>query len=270
MNALAVGDVEVRYREEGSGRPLLALHGATLDHRSQLLSLEPVFARRQGWRRIYPDLPGHGQTAAPSRLASHDDVVAVLAGFVEALLGEEQFTLAGQSWGAALARGLLETHPPRVDGLLLTVPAVRGSALPDHRVRHHEPGFDQSLRAGEEHQRGFAVWQTEAVLDAIRSQYESGASLADGAFLDRLGAQRQGVLERPGPRMPFERPALIVCGRFDAWCGYDGAYRQLDEYPFATFAVLDGAGHGLTVERESLYHALVHDWLDRIEAETAG
>ena len=38
----------------------------------------------------------------------------------------------------------------------------------------------------------------------------------------------------------------------------------LDVYPCATYAVLDGAGHGLTLERPDLYEALVADWLNRI------
>lgn len=36
----------------GEGRPILLLHGATLDHRHMMESFEPIFAQRGGWQRI--------------------------------------------------------------------------------------------------------------------------------------------------------------------------------------------------------------------------
>jgi pimeloyl-ACP methyl ester carboxylesterase len=58
---------------------------------------------------------------------------------------------------------------------------------------------------------------------------------------------------------------LFLTGRFDHWCGYRDAYQILDNYPRATFAVLDRAGHGLTIEQNILFRALVSEWLDRVE-----
>ncbi len=37
------------------------------------------------------------------------------------------------------------------------------------------------------------------------------------------------------------------------------------QFPRATFAVLDRAGHGLTMEQTGLFRALVAEWLDRVE-----
>ena len=39
----------------------------------------------------------------------------------------------------------------------------------------------------------------------------------------------------------------------------------MEKYPRATFAVLDLAGHILQIEQESLFNALVNEWLDRVE-----
>jgi hypothetical protein len=39
----------------------------------------------------------------------------------------------------------------------------------------------------------------------------------------------------------------------------------LDNYPRASFAVLDRAGHALAVEQKPLFRALVNEWLDRVE-----
>lgn len=64
-----VRDVTFHYREFGTGRPLLLLHGLPLDHRHMARDFEPLFASRAGWRRIYPDLPGMGLTRAARRCA---------------------------------------------------------------------------------------------------------------------------------------------------------------------------------------------------------
>lgn len=36
----------------GDGKPLLILHGSTVDHRHMMETFEPVFNNVEGWRRI--------------------------------------------------------------------------------------------------------------------------------------------------------------------------------------------------------------------------
>lgn len=59
-----VSEVPVHYAEYGSGTPVLALHGAGVDHREISGALEPIFSSVPGVRRLYPDLPGMGRTPA--------------------------------------------------------------------------------------------------------------------------------------------------------------------------------------------------------------
>lgn len=49
--------------ERGSGVPLVLLHGFSVDHRL-LLPLDPLIEAAGGWRRLYFDLPGHGESPA--------------------------------------------------------------------------------------------------------------------------------------------------------------------------------------------------------------
>ena len=65
--------------------------------------------------------------------------------------------------------------------------------------------------------------------------------------------------------MPFNRPSLFIAGRQDSMAGYSDLWRIYDNYPRATLAVLDRAGHGLMAEQAHLFEALVHEWLDRVE-----
>ena len=63
----------------------------------------------------------------------------------------------------------------------------------------------------------------------------------------------------------FDKPALILTGRQDSVVGFHKAYQLLENFPRGTFAVLDRAGHYLTLEQQNLMHGLVSEWLDRVE-----
>jgi pimeloyl-ACP methyl ester carboxylesterase len=64
---------------------------------------------------------------------------------------------------------------------------------------------------------------------------------------------------------PFDRPALILIGRQDAFVGYRDSLKLIANYSRATFAILDRAGHGLEVEQEAVFNCLVNELLDRVE-----
>ena len=83
-------------------------HGTGVDHREIEAAVEAVLPDGgRGLRRIYPDLPGMGPTAADG-LTCNDDVVAVLGDVVEHVAGGPALLL-GHSYGAYLARGTVST-----------------------------------------------------------------------------------------------------------------------------------------------------------------
>jgi pimeloyl-ACP methyl ester carboxylesterase len=57
---------------------------------------------------------------------------------------------------------------------------------------------------------------------------------------------------------------LHVTGRQDDVVGWSDAWRRIEHYPRASFAVLDAAGHNVVFEQSGLCSALVTDWLQRI------
>ena len=60
-----------------------------------------------------------------------------------------------------------------------------------------------------------------------------------------------------------------MTARQDHLCGYRDAWNLLDNYPRATFAVLDRAGHFVNIEQDVLCQALMREWLDRVEESTS-
>ena len=130
-----VRDVPINYVERGEGFPVLLLHGAGVDHREVMGCLDPVFEAPTGHRRIYPDLPGIGRTPAPETIRGADDVLEVLLGFIDGVIGDRPLLVAGHSAGGYYAQAIAGQRPEQVVGLALLCPLLAGiHDVPQHEV----------------------------------------------------------------------------------------------------------------------------------------
>lgn len=262
-----LGDTVLYYEDAGTGHPLLLLHGMPLDHRHIANDFEPIFEKRNGWRRLYPDLPGMGKTRAPDSLIKQDQILELLSNFMDTVAPGERFGVAGTSYGAYLARGLIYQRGSDIDGLLLNVPPfiTNKQPLPRPLVVHRDPAFLAALTPDEQDMQGFIVVQSLALLQEFRDVFNPAGAIADKTFLQRLDENFSFSFDADALPAPFPAPALFLTGRHDNWCGYHDTYTLLDSYPRASFVVLDRAGHALAVEQKSVFRALVDEWLDRVE-----
>jgi pimeloyl-ACP methyl ester carboxylesterase len=264
-------NITVHYKLRGEGRPLLALHGMPLDHCSMMDAIEPLFRKRRDWMRIYPDLPGMGRTKGPDWLSRQDQVLDTLVAFIDRVIPGQRFCVAGLSYGGLLAQGLVQRVGERMDGVFLVVPSMGPKAkreLPPQRVLRRDELDCTGLSAADEASFGtIAVIQTQDKLDAWKKSILPGIAVADNAFVSRLEENYEFSFDITRPPGPFMKPALFLLGRQDNVCGYRDAWKTFENYPRATFAVLDRAGHclGPGMEEEKLYMALAANWLDRVE-----
>jgi len=249
--------VVIHVAEHGSGRPVLVLHGAGVDHREAEACFEPALDGAPKLRRIYPDLPGMGQSVAPDTMGGADDVLDALLHFADEVTGGSPYLLIGHSAGGYYAQAMAERRPSRVAGLALVCPLLPGLRdVPGHRVVAGPGGI------GNEDFRSYFVIQTPEMLDRYERFVAPGAALADQAALDRIGERWQLSLH-DGHAYPG--PTVIVAGRLDSTVGYGAAADLLDHYPHATLAVVDNAGHALPHEQPELLRALLAEWLARVE-----
>ena len=272
MRTLTVRDIPIRYQEIGEGRPIVLLHGFSGEHRLMIQAFEPIFAARPGagsggagWRRIYPDMPGHGGTPAPEWLASDDELLDVLVDFVDAVASGEHLVVVGLSWGGYLAQGLANRRAERIDGLMLIVPVVRGERgrrdVPPQTTLVADPAAIADVRPDEEIWLAASTVQTREQLDRFRAR--PAILPPDEAFQERLEPRYAFSFENELATL-IEAPALIVAGRQDSITGYRDAWPLLEHLPRATYAVLDRAAHALTYEQSELLNALAGEWLDRV------
>jgi len=269
-----VNGIPVHYIQQGSGTPVLGLHGSGVDHHEMAGSLEPLFADRPGYRRIYPDLPGMGRTPAADTVNSTDDILQILLGLIDTVIGEEAFLVVGHSYGGYLARAIANQRASQVAGLALICSLVgaqvREDAVPEHVVLHTSGEMDGILDPAMDAEfRSYLVVQTPATLRRFQEQVVPGVALADQAALARI-FQRWELRATPEQAPAYANPTLILAGRQDATVGYAGSWRLIEQYPRATFAVLDRAGHALPHEQAGLLTALMGEWLDRVREHHAG
>jgi len=276
-----LANITVHYEVFGEGRPLIALHGWEADHRFSVGALEPIFEKRSGWKRIYPDLPGRGKSPGADWITCQDQVLQVILDFIDNAIPGKRFALAGMSYGGYTAQGVVCRRAELMDGLLLTVPTVERDqtapvlTAPPPIPLLREPNLTEQLNPDElaifrEFEEDLII-QNRTVIQRLKTVIGSQPLQIDEAFLTRLRSSQSGTKfsfkTRTLPQ-PFERPTLILTGRQDKnkAAGYRNVMGILENYPRATFAVLDCAGHCLEYEQETLYRALVGEWLDRMEA----
>ena len=270
-----IRDLSVYYEIYGEGRPLLMIHGFSPDHQLMTGCMEPLFCERSGWQRIYFDLPGMGKTPGKPWITNSDQMLAVVLEFMDSVLPNQRVVIAGESYGGYLARGVIHRRSTQVDGLLLLCPLIEAErtkrVLPAPVVLVKDEQLLARLTpADREEFEGITVIQTAAVWERFQKEILSGLQLADEPFLTKFQAEGYAFSFAVDPLpVPFEKPALVLLGRQDISVGYRNAWNILEDYPRASFVILDRAGHNLQIEQAALFHALVNEWLNRVEEHLA-
>lgn len=261
-------DTAVHYETIGQGRPILMLHGWSVDHRYMMADFEPIFQLRHGWKRIYPDLPGHGRTRGPNWITSNEEMLQATLDFIDGVIPEQRFAVVGSSYGGYLARGVVYRKSALMDGMLLIgplvmpgeqSPAAQLTLVKDEQLTSDlKSDFERNLFSVE-----FTV-QTREALDYMRAYLLPAIEMADMKFL-RERTKGKFSFHREGHTERLEKPVLILCGRQDSAVGYRDAWALLESFPRATFATLDRSAHVIPIDQKELFGALVNEWLDRLE-----
>jgi pimeloyl-ACP methyl ester carboxylesterase len=268
-----LGNVSIYYETCGDGIPVLMIHGFCPDHRLMKGCMEPIFAGRPGWKRIYFDLPGMGKTRGEPWIDCSDKVLEVVLAFIDRILPNQSFLLVGESYGGYLARALVHKKLEFVDGLLLICPLIvpdqEKRNLPLRKIIVEDRRLISEMNEADANEfSSMAVIQTRRNWERFRDEILVALKVADTPYLEQL--RKNGYtfsFDFDSRREQYDKPVLMVAGRQDTSVGYKDAWNIIEDYPRATLAVLDSAGHNLQIEQAQLFTALVSEWLDRIQRQ---
>ncbi len=266
-------EIKINYEIKGEGKPVMMIHGLACDMNIMKGCMEPVFEKKEGYSRIYIDLPGMGKSGSSPNIASSERIMEILLSFIGDIV-KESFLLIGESYGGYIARGILSEIQDRIDGIALICPVVfpesKDRILPEKEIVIKDRSFLEELHKGRqeavEEYLEMAVIVNKRTYDRYRQEIYSGIKEADKDFILSLRKNYSfsfDVDRKIGKN--YKKPALFMAGRQDNITGY----RQLEElcnnYARGTVAVIDGAGHNLQIENPEIFEVMITDWLNRIQ-----
>jgi pimeloyl-ACP methyl ester carboxylesterase len=179
----------------------------------------------------------------------------------------ERFAVAGHSMGGRVAFEIVRRAPERVAGLAVLDTAYRPFAGGDAGERETAARSALLEMAATKGMRAMAEFWMKGIIHPDRL---SDQALV-GAIVDMMGrktpeifaAQIKALLERPdaSPVLPTVRcPALVLCGREDAWSPLAGHREIAAMIPKAKLAVIEHCGHMAPMERPEDVTASMTSW----------
>ena len=253
MATLDVGGATVGYAVEGTGTPLLLIHGTTMDRTAwdMVRALMPAT-----YEYVMVEMPGSGESSMPTAPITVGDLVTQSTK-VMSHLGHERFHVAGYSLGAVAALAVAGAAPERVESCT----ALCGWATSDARMRFT-----------------FGLWRRLIATDpalfmryAVADGFTAAAIAGMGPMLEDVIAMGAGALA-PGSDAHLDLdervdiaamlPAitartLVISGAEDRWVDPSHGRAVADAVPGARFELLP-AGHLVIREGAPAVADLVH------------
>jgi pimeloyl-ACP methyl ester carboxylesterase len=250
----------LRYRDEGSGPPLVLVHGWTLD----LDMWEPQVAALRGeFRIVRLDRRGFGLSSGRASISQD----AADLGSLCRHLKIDRVALAGMSQGARAVLGFARSAPHRISCLILDGPPEDGRKIADpasdvplahYRSLIRTEGIEAFRREWAAHPLVSLITadpQMHGILNAMIRRYP-------GTDLDESGGD--GDAAPPCSAMDgIDAPVLVITGDHDlpsrVHAADDLARRSMN----AERAVIQSAGHLPNLDNPNGYNAVVRAFLER-------
>lgn len=256
----------IHYTEHGKGLPLIIIHGFYLDSICMERAIEETSVTLDGFRRIYVDMPGMGQSERHYLKNNSDVMLDLMCEFIEQVVEDMPFIVLGFSYGGYIARGVAEKLADKVIGEVLICPVVepdpkkrKSATITSHDI---DQSFFETL-AKEEQERLLKsmVVINERTYNRTRADFARAEALADDEFLEDLYNNHYASKYMEEQRMIHDHKALIFLGYQDATCGYQDMLDRLDLYPKATVNLLSNASHSFFLEQPIQFEYILNSWL---------
>jgi len=270
MARVDVGGVGIEYEVNGTGRPVVLLHGFPDSGRLWRHQVPALAAA--GFQVIVPDLRGYGRSDKPTAVEAYN--LMSLAGDVMAVLGDVGVSRAhvvGHDWGAALAWGLASLAPGSVDHL--AVLSVGHPATFRRTPRQREkswymllfqfPGIAERWLSDDDW-ANFRNWAGHPDADQVIADLSANGSLTPGLNWYRANIPPESWVGPPLALPPVQAPVMGV------WSTGDIALTEVQMTDSAEHVTgpwryerLDGPGHWMQLDAPDEVSALLLDFLPR-------
>ncbi|MEK6443874.1 alpha/beta fold hydrolase [Pseudonocardia sp. T1-2H] len=268
---MTTGDFQTHYIEDGSGDPVILLHGggAGADSSSNWSTCLPLFGKRK--RVIAMDMVGFGHTDKPdpgtftySQDARNSQVLA----FIEEL-GLERVSIVGNSMGGATALGVAMRRPDLVENLVLMGSAgVPGDTKMSPAL---EPvmNYDFTLEGMRRIIAVLANPDYVASDEQIRYRYELSVKAdTKAAYTAIMGWVRENGFGYSFDEIKrVKTRTLVVNGKDDEVVPIANAYKFLELLENSTGYLMPHCRHWAMIEYPDIFSSVALDFIDAYGAD---
>jgi 3-oxoadipate enol-lactonase len=257
MKTAPINGIELAYRDEGDGQPVLLIHAFPLNAAMWDRQLQALSPRH---RVIAPDLRGLGATARGSGATSLDQHADDLAALLDHLR-IDRVTVAGLSMGGYISFALLRRHRARIARLILA--DSRAGADGDAAKQ----GREQNARLAEQQGPGaiadqmlpklLAAAAPAALRDEVRRMIEANDRAGIAAALRAMAARPDST-----PLLAtIDVPTLVIVGAEDALTPPSEANALYEAIPGCRLVEIPGAGHLANLDAPEEFNAAMDEFL---------
>jgi haloalkane dehalogenase len=263
-----VAGARVHYVDEGSGPPLLLLHG---NPTWSFLYRDLIEGLRDRFRCIAPDYPGFGLSEAPP---GYSFTPAEHAHVIEQFLAQldlREVTMMVQDWGGPIGFAAATRHPDRFAAFVIAntwawpksdlgtqvFSRFLGGPIGKRLILRRNFFVERIVPAGVRRKK-----LSERVMNAYRGPFPTPESRRPTHVFPREILASRPFLAEVADRLPAlgERPALIV------WPTKDVAFRAPERerwekvFPDHSTVTLEGAGHYAQEDAGEEIVAAIGNW----------
>ncbi len=256
-----VNNYEMTYEDEGSGLPVLFIHGYPLN---RSLWQPQVEGLSDSGRILAPDLRGHGDSQPSKGPYTMDLLAADCIALLDSLELRKPVIICGLSMGGYIALALYRNYPERLGGLILA--ATRASADSPEGKKNRDQAANLAKEKGVE-----AV--VESMLPKMMSPktYQQNPELVEkvrkmmeATSLEGVLGDLMGMKERPDSRPLLETidiPTLVIHGADDQIISAEETRQMHSQIPGAVLETVPDAGHLLNLEQTEIFNRAVRHFI---------
>ena len=269
MSTVTLQDgTSIWYRRQGSGRPLLQIHGSAFGHRN-FEKMTPLMTSHA--EVIDFDLPGYGESRAARPLSGMPALADLVREFIQSLK-LPRVDIHGTSFGAMIGLTLAARHPDMVDRLILSCFLARyDSAARMMRSTWKRAARECSMEAVADltSVAGFArgFYDLPGAQAQLQSMREAFSRTTAEAFIS--GTETIERTDLTPYLADVKAATLLLAGAEDNMTPYAlassgvGMSRIKDLMPTCELAVVPECGHYLVLEQPAEAARLIGDFLVR-------
>jgi 3-oxoadipate enol-lactonase len=268
VKTVTIDSIELTYQDQGTGQPVVLLHGFPLDSRMWSPQIENL---SKSCRVIAPNLRGFGGSGLKPGDATRGVSMSEYASDVDKLLDAisvtEPVILCGFSMGGYIMWQFLRQFPDRVKAF---VPCdTRAIADTPEAKAGRLKSADEVLKAGVE--SVVTSMLPKLVAESTRQNQpevvEQLTAIMRSCPPGAVAAALRGMAERPDVTTElssFTQPALVVVGAEDAISSSKEMRGIADKLPGARFSEIPAAGHMTTLENPAAVNTALSGFIESL------